>query len=95
MEYIRDPMTATVIQENPNKKKSSGHVITSEEVYYYMTAYQIPFEHAQKWHFNRLMTLIRICDAKNQKPQKMSKKEIMAQNRARNQARKAKHHTRG
>lgn len=95
MAYIQDPMTATVISDR--NKKGGGHqqVITSELVYYYMTAYQIPFDPCQKWHFNRLMTLIRVCDAKQQKPTKMSQSEVNKLNHARNAARKAKHGTRG
>ena len=49
----------------------------------------IPFE-CEKWHFNKLMTLIRVCIAENNKGQKMSKKEIAAQNKAINDARRAR-----
>lgn len=94
MDYIRDPMTATTITER-NKKGQQRQVITSELVYYYMTAYQIPFDPCQKWHFNRLMTLIRVCDAKQQKPTKMKQSDIAKRNRARNAARKARYGTRG
>lgn len=95
MDYIQDPMTATVITERPGKGRGQQQVITSELMYYYMTAYQIPFDPCQKWHFNRLMTLIRVCDAKQQKPSKMSQSEINKMNHARNAARKAKHRTKG
>ena len=87
-------MTATTITER-NKKGQQRQVITSELVYYYMTAYQIPFDPCQKWHFNRLMTLIRVCDAKQQKPAKMKQSDIAKRNRARNAARKARYGTRG
>lgn len=95
MDYIHDPMTATTIKNRPGSKRGGQQVITSELMYYYMTAYQIPFDPCQKWHFNRLMTLIRVCDEKQQKPKKMSRSEINAQNRKRNAARKAKYGTRG
>ena len=95
MDYIHDPMTATTIKETPGHKRGSTQVLTSELLYYYMTAYQIPFEVCQKWHLNRLLMLIRVCDEKQQKPKKMSKAEIANQNRKRNAARKAKYHTRG
>ena len=58
-----------------------------------MIALQIPIEF-QKWHLNRLTTLIRVCNAKNN-PEKMSKKDILAQNAALNKARRAKAHTKG
>ena len=55
-----------------------------------MITAQIPFE-AEKWHINRLFTLIRICDIKNNSGNnKMSKKDVYAYNRQLNAARRAK-----
>lgn len=85
-EYIEDSMTATWFSEK-NQKKAGKEVITSELIYYWMVAFQIPFE-CQKWHLNRLMTLIRICSIKNQPPKKMSKKDIYSKNRSLNAARR-------
>lgn len=82
-DYINAPMTATWFNDK-DKKQPNRRVITSELVYYWMVAQNIPFE-CEKWHFNRLMTLIRICGEKNQPPKKMSKgerKSLMAQRRA-------------
>ena len=90
--YIEDPMTATTFRED--KKRSSREIITSELIYYWMVAYGIPFE-CQKWHLNRLLTLIRICGIKNQEPKKMSKKDIMGKNAAINAMRRSKMHSRG
>lgn len=95
MSYINDSMTATTIKPLGGKKKGPKQVLTSEVIYYYMTAYQIPFDPCQKWHLNRLMTLIQVCDEKSEPGKKMSKKDVIANNRALNAARKAKHHTRG
>lgn len=69
--YISQPMTATKIKEDPNAKKSSD-VMTSELIYYLMIAYEIPFE-CQKWHINRLLTLIRVCQAKAAAAEKKAK----------------------
>ena len=93
-EYIKDPHTATTITENaPHKKSNEG--ITSELVYYWMCAYQIPFE-AQKWHFNRLMTLIRIAGIKNNSENnKMSRDAALKQQRELNAMRRAKHKSKG
>ena len=91
--YIEDPMTATTFSK-PEGKGGSSKVITSEEVYYYMVACQIPWE-AEKWHFNRLMTLIKICDEKNKPKKKMRKGEIARRNRSLNAARRAKLGTKG
>lgn len=91
-EYISAPMTATVFAE----EKSSGtkEVITSELLYYYMTALNIPFE-CQKWHLNRLLTLIRVCNIKNSPPKKMSRQEILQRNRELNDARRKELNTKG
>lgn len=91
--YIDDPMTATTISKQEGKGASSK-VITSEEIYYAMVAYQIPFE-CQRWHFNRLMMLIRVCDEKNKPKKKMRKGEIAKRNRSLNAARRARLGTRG
>ena len=92
-EYINQPMTATWFHEEKGGGKSNEQ-ITSELVYYWMICFNIPFE-CQKWHFNRLMTLIRVCEKKNKPPKKMSKKEIMARNNRLNDERRKKLGTKG
>lgn len=92
-EYIDDPMTASSVKED-NKKGRSGEQITSELIYWWMTALQIPWE-AQKWHLNRLMMLIRIGNVKSQPPKKMSKSEILARNKRLNDERRRKYNTKG
>lgn len=87
-EYIDDPMTATTVKREEGKG-STAKVITSEEIYYYMTAYQIPPEY-QKWHFNRLMTLIRVCDEKNKPNKKKSRSQKAKDRAARSKANKAR-----
>lgn len=91
-EYIEDPMTATTFRHE--EKKASREVITSEIIYYWMIANNIPIEF-QKWHLNRLLTLIRVCGIKNTPPKKRSKKEILASNRALNEARRKQLGTKG
>ena len=82
-------MTATTFH-SWKKEKPGKKIITSEQVYYWMVAAQIPWE-AEKWHFNRLMTLLRIYSIENSNS-KMSKRDIYKQNRAINAARQAKAH---
>lgn len=93
--YIHDEMTATTIQDHrPSVGFHRKEVITAELIYYWMITYGIPFE-CQKWHLNRLITLIRVCSVKAQSDNKMSSKEAMANQRALNAARKKKMNTRG
>lgn len=89
--YIEDPMTATTL---PKETKKGRDVITSELIYYCMIACNIPIEF-QKWHLNRLMTLIRVCEIKNTPPKKMSRKELLARNKALNDSRRKKLGTTG
>ena len=91
--YIDAPMTATTFSKDPNSKPNR-EIITSEIIYYWMIAFNIPVKF-EKWHINRLLTLIRICDIKNSPPKKMSKKEIMSRNASLNEARKKQYNTKG
>lgn len=91
--YIQAPMTATKIYEEPTKNNHKEQ-LTSELIYYMMIANNIPFE-CQKWHINRLLTLIRVCSKKNTPPKKMSNQEIMRRNSALNASRRKSLHSRG
>lgn len=91
--YIDDPMTATTISEDRNSKPNR-EIVTSEIIYYWMVALQIPPEY-QKWHLNRLLMLIRVCNIKNSPPKKMSKGDIMRRNAALNAARRKQFNSKG
>lgn len=91
-EYIEAQLTATWF--NNNQGSPSREVITSEVIYYQMVAYGIPME-CQKWHLSRLLTLIRICNIKNNPGKQMSRNDILAQNRKINAARRKAMHTKG
>lgn len=92
-EYIEDPMSATTIKEMQHGKRN-GEQVTSEVIYYWMTALNIPVEY-ENWHLNRLFTMIRVCNAKNQPPKKMGRRDVMNQNRALNAARRQQYNTKG
>lgn len=89
--YINAPMTATTIRDTG---KSNHEIVTSELIYYWMISLNIPVKF-EKWHLNRLITLIRVCSIKNQPAKKMSRGEIMQRNAALNAARKKHWNTKG
>lgn len=93
-EYIAAPMTATYFAQDNSKKGGRGESVTAELIYYWMIALNIPFQ-CEKWHLNRLLTLIRVCNIKNTPPKKRSRKDILSQQAALNQARKQKLNTKG
>ena len=86
-DYIENPMTATTFSNLQEGRKINREIITSEIIYYWMTVFNIPFE-CEKWHLNRLLTLINVCNIKNSPPKKMGKKEIYQRNKALNMARR-------
>lgn len=93
-QYIEDPMTATWFREDKNNKKITRKVMTSEVIYNWMVNARIPFIPCEKWHLNRLLTLIRVYNDTNN-PKKMNRKEIAQQNAALNKARREKLHSKG
>lgn len=93
-EYIDDTHTATWFR-NMNKRPTRD-VITNEIVYYWMDTFGIPYDPCQKWHFNRLMTLIRVHDEKSAPGRKkMSRRQAAAQYRDLNAIRRARTGSRG
>lgn len=92
-QYINAPMTATTFQ-NDNNSKLNREIITADIIYYWMIALQIPSEY-QKWHLNRLLTLIRVCNIKNSPPKKRSKKDTAAYYAKLNAERRKKLNTKG
>lgn len=108
--YISDRHTATTfghgwldeIEDEKEKQvpKKKQEIITAELIYYWMIANQVPIEF-QKWHIERLLTLIRVCAIKNTPPDSKKKgkrgrlslasnQEMLAKRNALNAQRRAK-----
>lgn len=92
-DYIQDPMSGTTF---PKEKPKTGYreETSSELIYYWMVALEIPVEF-QRWHFNRLLNLIRICNIKNAPQKKSSMNDIISQQKKIEAANRAKLHLHG
>lgn len=100
-DYMLDPMTATWFGNNEQKTQggfNKKQVVTSELIYYWMIAQNIPVEF-ERWHISRLLTLIEVCSIKNKEAnggnKKMNKQQILNQNSKINAARRARLNTKG
>jgi hypothetical protein len=85
--YINDPQTATTFRDIVPSRPSS-QIITAEIIYYWMVTYNIPLE-CENWHLNRLFALVKVCNAKNTKPQKIPQRELARRNQELNAQRRA------
>ena len=92
-DYIESNETATWFRKETNKS-ISREIITSEVIYYWMFSLGIPSE-CENWHLNRLLTLIRVFNAKNTPQKKRSMNEILRSNRELNEQRKKAWNTKG
>ena len=91
--YIDAPMTATSFAKDTTKR-GNNEVVTAELIYYWMISLGI-WPECQKWHLNKLLALIRVCEIKNAPPKKRSAKDIMSRNAALNAARRKQLNSKG
>lgn len=96
-EYINtDQSKATTVRSKPSGVKQ-GRILSGELIYAYMSSLAIPIA-AENWHISKLIKTIETIGALNNqdnKEQKMSKSEVIAQNRRLNEERKKKLQSKG
>lgn len=82
-EYINSKESAAWFNDKTSSRQPGGRgtIITSDLIYYWMVALQIPFT-CETWHLNRLLTLIKITELENRPKKKMSQRETMANHRS-------------
>lgn len=90
-DYIDDPMSAEHLYNWNKGRRGNRQKITSDRIYMWMIKLNMPIELCEKWHLNRLLTLIQLCQQDNEPPRKLSPKEIYALN----EERKKKYRTKG
>lgn len=90
-DYISDPMTATVIHEMASSKEGpiSSETPTSELIYYWMIQFGVPSKY-EKWHINKLLTLLKVCQIKSQPNKSISQTQLLQRNAEINAMRRAK-----
>ena len=92
--YMQDPMTATSFSDkritNGNQPPKKSYV-TTEQIYSAMSRWQIPYT-CEKWHINRLLTLIKVRRIEENGDNKLSKKDTISHYKAAKAAALAKKH---
>lgn len=91
--YIQDNRTATTIQrvDKPGRKNKE---LSSELLYYYMSALQLPY-FAEKWHLSRLLTLIDVANDQQSGGKKTNYKDTLKHYSQLNERNKRRFHTKG
>lgn len=93
-DYIQRSASATHFAEFGSNNTRPSETVTSELIYYWMIQNNVPQEY-ERWHLNRLFTLLRICASRNAPKKRVSSSEIMARNSRINAERREQYGTSG
>lgn len=94
--YLNARHSATWFSDDGSGARSS-QTVTSELIYYWMTAFNIPFE-CENWPLARLMNLIKICSIKNNQDSKKNRRptaQMMSERAALNAKRRQELNSKG
>ena len=88
--YINSKQSATTIHSRGGNRPPSRQVVTAEVIYYWMIKFNVPFS-CERWHLNRLLTFLDVCNVKENtgKGSKLSSAEALNYQQQLNQARRA------
>lgn len=77
-DYIEDPMSSVTFSEHEGGRdlRRKKH-LANEDVYSSMIALGMDAAHYEKWHINRLLTLIRVVSIDQSPPKKGSRSQTM------------------
>ena len=73
--YMNDTRTASSVPDD-GKKQVNQEIVTSELIYYWLSALRIQFHPTETWHLSRIMMLVQIAGYKQQPEKKRRPKEI-------------------
>jgi hypothetical protein len=97
-EYIGDSSTATIFSSHGDGQNNNQMLrqknYTAEEIYALMVSAGIPLEFENR-NLNRLLVILRIISTQNSPPKKMTRDEILKQNREINRQRREQYKTKG
>lgn len=97
-DYIKAPMTATTFstygKETTNGYNTDIKKVSSERIYFWMIEHGIPYQF-EKWHLNRLLTLIRVCNMYRSDSKKLSHAEATKRNSQINKMNRARFNSKG
>jgi hypothetical protein len=92
--YINNTMTATFVRKRPGPNVDT-EAKTAELMYYYLIKMRAPVDIFEHWHFNRLLALLTVFNAKDDTKHKTNIREMMIDNDKINEERKKRMNTKG
>lgn len=87
IEYMNEQRTASSVPDD-GKRGVAEEIVTSELIYWWLTALRIPFQPTESWHLSRTMMLVQIAGYKQQPAKKRNPRQVMSDMLRENERRK-------